>query len=592
MHPSTLLLAVFATPLLALAAASEGSAASSSLDTSSPRLKRRAPQLRSQRSNRKRSMTRSSSPFVESSSKVALTRLATRSDKNAHLHPQVLLQQHIHRGVKRHARMTKRSLGENSEIEMKHEMVKRWESVTTTSSSTSDDTPPDEKTKKKRWLGGVALAGATETVQQIQDRLSRILSKDRQLNQNITTLPGHGAIGMARYGVSGYAGANIAKSRSAQANDTDSTASTNRTRYDNTRDGYSIIDLEAASSNRVTPATAPTAINSLGLAIEANDVGYFATVQVGEENTEFRVLMDSGSADFWIPSTACTACGGHTAIGPEVSGTFQDTTTEFTVTYGTGDVAGTTVIDDATIAGLKLTALKFGAVTQESNDFSDPSVPFDGLMGLAQSILANQQGVPTPIEQLAAEGQVTSAQMGYHLARLSDGENDGEITFGGVDATKYNGSLTEFPNVNNQGFWEGAMDDVAVDGKSLGLSGRTAILDTGTTLLIAPAPDAEAIHAAIPGAKSDGQGGFTLPCTTNATLSLTFAGRAFNIRPDDLTFLPVSDDLKGECVSGISSGTIGGANEWLVGAVFLKNVYFATDVGSNMMGLAPSITAI
>ena len=71
------------------------------------------------------------------------------------------------------------------------------------------------------------------------------------------------------------------------------------------------------------------------------------------------------------------------------------------------------------------------------------------------------------------------------------------------------------------------MDEVAVDGVSIGLTGRTAILDTvsynlcpllpqqtltrsllqGTTLLIAPAPDAEAIHAAIPGAKSDGQGG-------------------------------------------------------------------------------------
>ncbi|GAA5958014.1 hypothetical protein JCM3765_006232 [Sporobolomyces pararoseus] len=585
MHPSTLLLAVFATPLLALASVANDSP--SALDSAPSRLKRRAPHLRSQRSNSKRSSTHRSnpSPFIESSSKVPLTRLATRSDKNAHLHPQVLLQQHIHRGVKRHAKMTKRSLGENAEVEMAHRMVKRW---ATTNEEDSESVGRDEK-KKKRWLGGVALAGATETVQQIQDRLSRILSKDRQLNQNITTLPGHGSMGMARYGVSGYAGANIAKSRNAQSNETSS--STNRTKSDNTRDGYSIIDLEAASSNRITNATAPTAINSLGLAIEANDVGYFATVQVGEENTEFRVLMDSGSADFWIPSTSCENCGGHAAIGPEISGTFQDTKEEFTVTYGTGDVAGTTVIDDAVIAGLKLTGLKFGAVTQESNDFSDPSVPFDGLMGLAQSILANQQGVPTPIEQLAAEGQVSSAQMGYHLARLSDGENDGEITFGGVDASKYNGSLTEFPNVNNQGFWEGAMDDVAVDGKSLGLSGRTAILDTGTTLLIAPAPDAEAIHAAIPGAKSDGQGGFTLPCTTNATLSLTFAGTSFNIRPDDLTFLPVSEDLKGDCVSGISSGTIGGVNEWLVGAVFLKNVYFATDVASNMIGLAPAIAA-
>jgi hypothetical protein len=57
---------------------------------------------------------------------------------------------------------------------------------------------------------------------------------------------------------------------------------------------------------------------------------------------------------------------------------------------------------------------------------------FDGLMGLAQSTLSNQ-GVPTAIEALATAGTVTSAQVGYHLARLSDGVNDGGITFGGVE---------------------------------------------------------------------------------------------------------------------------------------------------------------
>lgn len=53
-------------------------------------------------------------------------------------------------------------------------------------------------------------------------------------------------------------------------------------------------------------------------------------------------------------------------------------------------------------------------------------------MGLAQSSLSNQ-GVATPIEALAAAGTVASATVGYHLARLSDGVNDGEITFGGVE---------------------------------------------------------------------------------------------------------------------------------------------------------------
>lgn len=106
---------------------------------------------------------------------------------------------------------------------------------------------------------------------------------------------------------------------------------------------------------------------------------------------------------------------------------------------------------------------------------------------------------------------------------------------------------------------------VAVGGQDLGLKGRTAILDTGTTLIIAPAADAAAVHAAIPGAKSDGQGGFTIPCTTTTQVALTFGGQSFAIDPRDMLFAPVDpNDLTGDCVSGISSGNIGGAQEWLV----------------------------
>lgn len=57
---------------------------------------------------------------------------------------------------------------------------------------------------------------------------------------------------------------------------------------------------------------------------------------------------------------------------------------------------------------------------------------FDGLMGLAQSKLSNQ-GVLTPIEELAKTGLVQNAQMGYHLASVSDAVQDSEITFGGVE---------------------------------------------------------------------------------------------------------------------------------------------------------------
>lgn len=131
------------------------------------------------------------------------------------------------------------------------------------------------------------------------------------------------------------------------------------------------------------------------------------------------------------------------------------------------------------------------------------------------------------------------------------------------------------------------MDAVTVDGQDAGLQGRTAILDTGTTLIVAPPDDVAAVHSLIEGAQDVGQGTFTIPCTTNASVALTFGNTSFAIDPRDIAFQPVDpNDPTGDCISGISAGQIGGATEWLVGDVFLKNAYFSTDVTKNTVSLA------
>ena len=186
----------------------------------------------------------------------------------------------------------------------------------------------------------------------------------------------------------------------------------------------------------------------------------------------------------------------------------------------------------------------------------------DGLLGLAKGSLSNQ-GLPTPVEVLAQKGLISQAITSYKISRIADGRNDGEITFGGLDQSKFDPStLTTFNNVNKNGFWE-APFTVTVGGKSLGLNGRTAILDTGTTLIIAPDADVKALHAKIPGSKTDSQG-WIIPCTNTAVVSFTFGGRAFDVNPIDLLFVPVdNNNLKGDCYSGIASGTVGTASEWL-----------------------------
>jgi hypothetical protein len=357
--------------------------------------------------------------------------------------------------------------------------------------------------------------------------------------------------------------------------------------------GVSPLDIAAIANPGVTDAGPPSdPTDSLGLDIDGADIGYLATIQMGTPPQDYLILMDSGSADLWVGSENCQSqqgggCGNHTFLGPDSSSTFVDTNQPFSVTYGTGDVSGDIITDNIVVAGLALNAHTFGVATSESDDFSSDSIPFDGLMGLAKSALS-QQNTLTPVESLAAAGLITAAITSYKIPRLADNLNDGEITFGGLDPTKFvANTLTTLDNVSPTGFWEANLDAVSVDGNDTGLQGRTAILDTGTTLIVAPPDDAATVHAAIPGAQSDGQGGFTVPCTTSASVALTFGGTVFPIDSRDIATAPVDpNDPTGDCVSGITSGEVGGATEWLVGDVFLKNAYFSTNVNTNQIQLA------
>jgi len=344
------------------------------------------------------------------------------------------------------------------------------------------------------------------------------------------------------------------------------------------------------SQTGVAVANAPTASNSLGLNNEIPDVGYLATIQMGTPPVNYLVLCDSGSADLWVASEACQSnggdCGQHQTLGSKSSSSFQASNTSFQVTYGTGAVAGAIIQDDVTIAGLTLKAHTFGVATEETVDFSADTVPFDGLMGLAKSALSQQQTL-TPVESLAQQGLISDAITAYKISRFADNKNDGEISFGAPDQTKFDAStLVTVSNVNTQGFWEVALDSVSVNNQTVNLGGsRTAILDTGTTLMVIPQNDAAAIHQQIQGSADAGNGQFTVPCTLTDSVALTVGGGVFAIDPRDIAVSPV--DNNGNCLSGITGGSVGTSpTQWLVGDVFLKNAYYITDVGKNQISLA------
>ncbi|PKI83010.1 hypothetical protein MVES1_002926 [Malassezia vespertilionis] len=347
--------------------------------------------------------------------------------------------------------------------------------------------------------------------------------------------------------------------------------------------GYSKAAFNAAKEHSVTDAPSVSADHSVGLSIEANDVGYFMNVNVGSNNKQFKMLIDSGSSDTWITGDDCSNCGGgnRNKLGKSTSSSLHTKSKQYKISYGTGTVTISEASDSMSIAGMKLSHFNFGVASKESGDFGGSNVPFDGLLGLGGKSLSTT-GDDTPIQALYNQKQVDQPVVGYRLGRVADGDNKGQITFGAVDSSQVSGSLNEYSNQGN-GYWKIELGGVKVGNKDIGASG-SATLDTGTSLIVAPPDQADAIHNAIKGAKSDGQGGYTLPCTTNVKLSFTFGGNSYTMNSKDLLFSVNGNNMKGTCVSAVSAGN-SGKGDWLLGAPFLKNVYFATNTQTNKVAL-------
>ncbi|THV02840.1 acid protease [Dendrothele bispora CBS 962.96] len=316
---------------------------------------------------------------------------------------------------------------------------------------------------------------------------------------------------------------------------------------------------------------------SVPLNIEANDVGYFCEISIGDPPRPFKVLVDSGSGDLWVGAEGCRADNG--------GGCF--------LFYGSGAVAGLMAYDDVALAGLSLTGHKFGIAMNESSDFTPDDIPFDGILGLAKSSIS-QQKTQTLLEALRDAGEIGEATVSYRISRLADqqngGDTQGEMTIGGLDMSIVNpDTFVTMKNVNPSGFWEAPMDGMKVNGHDMGWTNRSLVMDTGTTLLIIPEDDSNAIHERITGARLEtSSGAWIVPCHTNTSISLTFAGVEFPIDSRDIAWNPIDQkNPEVECYSGIHGGSFGlEPTHWLAGDTFLKNVYFSTNVDTDEISLA------
>merc|ERR1712168_1684000 len=206
------------------------------------------------------------------------------------------------------------------------------------------------------------------------------------------------------------------------------------------------------------------------------DAQYYGPIEIGTPGQTFNVIFDTGSSNLWIPSHKCPiyniACRTHNRYNSAKSSTYKATGTAFI------------------------------------------AAKFDGILGMGFPQIA-VLGVRPPFNSMVDQGVVDEAIFSFWLNREANAEHGGELILGGSDPEYYTGDMTYVP-VEREGYWEIKMDSMETDADVIGCAGGcTAIVDTGSSLLVGPKKETNAINKMIGGKEViPGTGQYMVDCNS------------------------------------------------------------------------------
>jgi hypothetical protein len=287
-----------------------------------------------------------------------------------------------------------------------------------------------------------------------------------------------------------------------------------------------------------------------------------------------------------------TWCGAQTDCEPTSTG--KSTGGSVSVSYGSGSFSGTEYTDKVSFGGLTVNSQSIGAAsTAQGFQGVDGIIGF-GPVDLTQGTVSNANTVPTFLDNLYKQGSISTEVLGVYFAPEAGSDNDdanGELTLGGVDSSKYKGTLTYFPTLksgNAAAYWGISIASFSY-GSSVLASGATGIVDTGTTLIYIPTSAYNAFLSAA-GGKSDSSSGlasFTKKPTQN--FNIKFGSTTYALTPDQY-LIPQAQYSNfgvssGKYYSWITDGGNSGVNT-IIGQKFLENYYSVYDTTNQRIGFA------
>ena len=322
------------------------------------------------------------------------------------------------------------------------------------------------------------------------------------------------------------------------------------------------------------------------------DAQYVTTISVGSDQTEFNVVLDTGSANLWIPDISYSGYVSNTFDCLKSSTCVSDQSDVRQLNYGKGAIQGYTASDQLDFGGMLIPQFNF-LIAEEISQI--PMNNLDGLLGLS---LGRWFGdYPTVLELLKSNGLISDGTFSMYLGddSSSSGGKTGEIIFGGYDPQYAIGDF-QFIHVRSSEetlFWSTDMKALGY-GTDVNISDTSnfpVIFDSGTSLLALPQSfiDNFIAKAAVSGV-SCYRDFFTAlyVCDCSApeklpNLIFYFHNVTLDISADSYIFKQY-----GSCYLGMQSisrhATVD--NPVILGDVFLKNYYALYTADNSTVGLA------
>ncbi|KAI0084066.1 acid protease [Irpex rosettiformis] len=359
------------------------------------------------------------------------------------------------------------------------------------------------------------------------------------------------------------------------------------------------ISLTSRRIPRGSNSISRRALSPIGVPLNdyfnGTDLQWFGDIQVGTPPQTVSVVFDTGSSTLEFASTRCgAACSNQVQFDSTKSSTFVDRQRTSTITFGTGGgvdpVIGNnwqltlrSASDTVTVGGISVPNVNLFLITNQTPTFGpDPFSGIQGMSSVAQGFFAGleSQGLPSLFSLFLTPKSVGNA----------------ELTLGGIDNSKFTGSITFIPLVDpQQGFWQLTSTGITVNGKSTSTlqQSRTIIFDSGTSNLVFPQDDTEAIYAQISSdiqPFDDEPGTYGIACSKVSSLpaEISFAFKSTSGSTFQLT-IPSSELSVGPFKSDPETcQTLINAQEDLsiIGASAFKHYYSVWDLGNKRLGFA------